>query len=90
MNKSLNLNEREVTQKEREVAQYIFEASISFNYCDRFHYQEDVTLDLDENSDIYSNGGNEKSYLEINSSNEADDKWENKENDSFLSSRKKL
>ena len=35
---------------------------------------------MDENSDIYSNSDNEKSYQEISSSNEADDEWKNKEN----------
>jgi hypothetical protein len=76
MSTSLNLNDTEVTQKEREVAQHISETITSFSHCNQFHYEENITLDLDENPDVYSNSDHEKSYQEIGSSDEGDDEWE--------------
>ena len=69
-----------VSQKEREVAQYLRETISTFNECKEFEYEEATTLDLGEISDEYESEINDETTHDNDSSQE-DDEWESKENE---------
>ena len=73
-NLSLHLTS-DISSKECEIAQHLYETIVTSNKCKRYEYKEETTLDLDEISDDYESEVDDNTFHDDDSS-EADDEWE--------------
>ena len=75
----LNIKSTKVSQKERETAQHLAGTIGTFADCKQFTYDEETTLDLENQSDDYEESDEEETSLVDEKITSVDDEWKEDE-----------